>query len=758
MNLNLMQQEESWLKKFFSGRNALSWTAICDQTAPSHWLEQVQPWIEAFKAHSEESVAIVLPVFDAEGPCQWYGMASDARSASILSQELTALIGPSYSDFCGLSINVITSDSIEQALVDRFGKHVFRLNPISSELRLDITHALQLYLSLLKHRPPIPDRTQRPFGRIRADFDRALLAGNELDAQNLREELVATGRLNAEQQKYLEIRMLAGLGRQQQLAHDYTLIRSVLELSPPTQVLADIIEALYATFISSVELGNNLPDTLSVFRKNILQGFGPLFRERRGLRSLEVLKSFMLYELAQDHPDVIRCDDIIANCPIEDAGRDVLLRWRESLVVQFPPSTSDDLRESTNKALGDENYEAALDLCISALPAPFAYKGLLRCAVELGDDEVNHKVLKFVSQAPDVIRNSWDKRDLSRLALLESQPLIGATRIRPELDWMSWIEYVKAGDFDRPPLQILDEAVARWSIGSYANDPQLCKTLANSIGNASGEAEQIFRTAFVHFAEFFADRNSQPIRSFTPIYLMLLNAVAWNGAVSPNELEIASGLLQALIDTGPDKTDYTEAIEAYSEILEANSAPSNIDWALNASEMIAVSASPNKEVRLRFFLSVVEVAREHVHRINSIQREMLTLLAQDYGCTELISSFPVVQEIENETEREIQTNFSGLIGIYTLTETAAIRARQFLRKLLPNARVEINSDLASTDRLKHLASNADIFVFAWKSSKHQAYYAAKDARGDRNTLLPLGKGSASILECVLSELAQIQMN
>ena len=119
----------------------------------------------------------------------------------------------------------------------------------------------------------------------------------------------------------------------------------------------------------------------------------------------------------------------------------------------------------------------------------------------------------------------------------------------------------------------------------------------------------------------------------------------------------------------------------------------------------------------------------------------------------------VVQEIEKETEIEIQTNFSGIIGIYTLIETAAIRARQFLRKLLPNARVEINADMASTDRLKHLASNADIFVFALRSSsKYQAYYAVKDARGDRNTLLPLGKGSASILECVLAELAQIQMH
>ena len=116
------------------------------------------------------------------------------------------------------------------------------------------------------------------------------------------------------------------------------------------------------------------------------------------------------------------------------------------------------------------------------------------------------------------------------------------------------------------------------------------------------------------------------------------------------------------------------------------------------------------------------------------------------------------KKLKKKLKERFRPNFSGIIGIYSLIETAAIRARQFLRKLLPNARVEINADMASTDRLKHLASNADIFVFAWRSSKYQAYYAVKDARGDRNTLLPLGKGSASILECVLAELAQIQMH
>lgn len=752
MNLTLPTAEEFWLKKFFSGRNALLWTAVANRSAPSAWLEQVDPWIEAFAAQGE-GAAIVLPVFDADGPRQWYGMTTDARSATMLTQELTAAVGPSYSDFSGQALNATAGDSIESALEARFGRFVFRLTPVHPTARRDITQALQLYLSLRKHRPPIPDRTQRPFGRIRADFDRALLVGSEVDAQRLREELVGTGRLNAEHQKYLEIRLLAGLGRQQQLAHDYTLVRSILELSPPTQVLADIVEALYATYISPVEANLDFQTTIAAFCKHILQAFGPLFRERKGLRSPNVLKAFLLYELAQAQPDITRCDDIVANYPLEGPEREMVLRWRASVVADTQKSV--DLRDSANKAIGDENYEAALELCFAALPELFAYSGLLRCAIELADPETTGRVLEAIAAAPEAVCNEWGKRDLVRLEQLQVLPLYAETRIRPEADWLSWTAYVKAGNYDRPPIQILDEAVARWSVESYASDPQACNKLAEKIANSSGEAEQIFRKAFAHLAEFFVDRQSHAERSFIAIYLMLIRAVAWNGAVSANELELASQLMQALIDAGPVTQDYTEALDAYAEILAANNATSNIDWALNAAEMLAMHASSDKESRLRFFLGVIDMTREHAHRLNSVQRGMLSLLAQDYGCPDLLKGFPTAKKDNVPDEMAAHIKFSGLIGIYTLTETAAIRARQFLLKLLPNARVEINADMASTERLKHLAASSDIFVFAWKSSKHQAYYASKDARGDRETLLPLGKGSASILTCVIGALARM---
>jgi hypothetical protein len=286
-------------------------------------------------------------------------------------------------------------------------------------------------------------------------------------------------------------------------------------------------------------------------------------------------------------------------------------------------------------------------------------------------------------------------------------------------------------------LQILEEALPRWSVEAYSSDPTGCRKLAERIGNAGGAAEQTFRDAFAPLVEFFVDRPVRPVRGFAPLYAMLIRIVAWNGMVSANELELASAVVQAMVSLAPSREDYAEAVDAYAEIVAANSAPGNVDWALNAAEMLALYASPDSESRLRFFMVVVEMARACAHRLRPVQYEILSLLAKDYGCPGLLEAFPA---LDSAAEQLAQcADFAGLIGIYTLTESAGQRAQQFLRKLLPQARVEVNADHVTTDKLKSLAANADIFVFAWKSSKHQAYFAAKDARGSRQILLPLGK-------------------
>lgn len=745
-------EEIFWLEKFFSGRNYLKWKDIVSGSAPSTWLEYVLPWISAYSS-SKSHLPIVLPIFGPEGPLYWYAMVSDDSGAKAMSKELMAFIGPSYSNFSGEPTQLDLDDTIEKVLKGRFGRLVYRLDPVNLEDPPKIAEALQTYLSLLRRRPDVPDRTQRPFGRVRAEFDRALLAGNEPDAIRLRDELISSGRVDAEQEKYLEIRMLAGLGHQFQLAHDYPLVKSVLGLSLPAQTIADLVGALYSTYIAEIENKGDDGAVLAVFKNQIANNFGPLFLERKGVMHTSVLKAFMLFELVQAVPNWERCQAIVSVYP-EDKGRTLLKRWAERLSSP-KDEHKPNLLESTRQALADEDYELALQLSFKALPELWTYPAMLRCAVEIDNESVTRNVLDAVDKAPESERMNWTKRDLVRLKQLRSD--IADDRedeqrksVRPEMDWMSWVAYVESGSNDRSPILILEEVLPRWSVEAVASNPFVCRELADRIGNAGAEAELVYRDAFAYLVEFFVDRPERPIRAFAPIYTMLIRVVAWNGVVTANELELASAVVQALVSLAPSSEEYDEAIDAYSEILNANSAPGNLDWALNAAEMLAFYASPDKESRLRFFMAVVDMARASYHRLSSIQYELLKLLAKDYGCAELLESFSTGDVKVEEIAPRI--DFTGLVGIYTLTEQAGQRARQYLRKLFPEARIELNADHVATEKLKGLAVSADIFVFAWKSSKHQAYFAVKDARGSKRILLPLGKGSASILDCVLEEI------
>src|SRR5208337_3190725 len=100
---------------------------------------------------------------------------------------------------------------------------------------------------------------------------------------------------------------------------------------------------------------------------------------------------------------------------------------------------------------------------------------------------------------------------------------------------------------------------------------------------------------------------------------------------------------------------------------------------------------------------------------------------------------------------EIKSELDGrTIAIYTLAESAGQRAVRLLRDMAPTATVTLNNDLVCTDRLASLARQAELFVFAWRSSKHAAYYCVKNHRPEKlPLLLPRGKGTASIIQALL---------
>jgi hypothetical protein len=666
-----------------------------------------------------------------------------------MSAEVESLIGPSYSDFRGQATDLLDGDEIESALRARFGRCVIRITPGTEDDRQKIADLLLLYQGLLTRRPATPNRTQRPFGQIRSDFDRALLVGNEESATRFLAELVQSGRIGAEQRKCLEIRLLAGLGRWEELARNHALIASVMDLSLPPQTIADVVEALYASYVKPLEEDPDPRGLIASFKQNVATRYGPLFQERKGVRRPTVLRSFLLFELTQGELNLPRCQAILDAHADDGVGLSLARRWLENC-RQTKVHGKFDARENTRQAIADEDYEIATNLALEAIPEQWAYSALLRCAVEVNSSSVHQRVLALLGEASQSIRDKLSPKDRSRLETLRA---IGEeASVAVDADWISWGQWVTSGKYDHSPISVLESAVPKWSVESYALKPDQCLELARIVGNASGPAEQIFRDAFPALVGFFVEQPAAPIRGFAPLYGTLLRVLAWSGAVSRDELELASSLIQALLTVGPSTEAYKECVEDLCEIAAANSAPAHLDWALNVAELLAIFPMQEREAALRFFTQIVGAVRSMGHRVNATQRDVLRILAQDFGCVDLMDTIPVPQVEAGSVAAP--PKFEGVIGIYTLMEAAGDRAQRVLSKLLPGARIDVNNDGVATERLKALAANADIFVFAWKSSKHQAYFCAKEARKGRDLLMPLGKGTASIVRSVLDYLAR----
>jgi hypothetical protein len=157
--------------------------------------------------------------------------------------------------------------------------------------------------------------------------------------------------------------------------------------------------------------------------------------------------------------------------------------------------------------------------------------------------------------------------------------------------------------------------------------------------------------------------------------------------------------------------------------------------------------------RLRLFLQVLGQVAGFAHRLAPADLIPIETLAKDHGVgPEAVTALKRETATDEAAAASIPNLAGKKIGIYTLAEAAGSRAKAALENLFPGCRVVVNSDLVATAQLSSLAKAADLFVFAWKSSSHQAFYCVKDALAGKEPIWAPGKGTASILRAVLEHL------
>lgn len=750
MTRTIAKTVPAWVPLFFGGGNALAWSDIQGGLAPDGWGPEVLSWLEILE-RNEDGVAL-LPYLDASGSVVWYGVAQSDRAGRRLGEDITGFIGATYGGFDGRPHVPDASDTPGMVLAAALPSPMYRIAP-GARWITSARRAVGIYRSVLERRPSARRMSARSVGALRTRFDRALLAGNEEEASRLYDEILATGRLSLENRHYLRVRLLAGLGRWTELAAEARLLRALADLTLPPQVRAELLDALYRTHIDPVEDPRDAGAALEEFRLKIAP-FGRLFAMRQGLRQPRVVKAFLMHALLRVQPQREELDELKLLLPMSavDAPFSTALQnLADASVPAQPPASA----AEADTAFDDLEYDLALRLYAAIPPTRKSIARMIQCAHTIGTVDAGQAALDALATIPETegtlpqsVQTIIDRlRRLTTPAAGSASPTTGTAAATEPGTWLDWANWVAAGAPADQANRLVEQQSSNWAVDAYLQRDG-AGSLAQGLEDAAVTAPEVIQRAFPSLYQAFVGEAEEAQAALAPVYRALLSAVVLAPVRRNDDLELASTLATLALESGISEADYRNLTRELTGLVRQDASLNTLDWALDLAEIIATGRAALPSEQMNLVLAVLEIARSRMHRLTKRQIEIVRALCADLGIApnQYVSEAPE----EDPDEQALVALAARSIAIYTLAETAGQRALQILAKLVPGINVALNSDKVCTDQLATLARNAELFVFAWRSSKHAAYYCIKEHRPkEMRLLMPPGKGTASIVRVLL---------
>ncbi len=240
---------------FFSRGNLIR--ADCDPDSPEG--RYLQPLLQVL--YEVTDVPVVLPRRRPEqsGRLLAYVIALNPAHATTVSELLTAFVGPSYSYFDGRTARLEPNDPVDRAVLDFVGVgSTFVLSSPIPDKNGAVWGALRLLQETMRRRPVRPWQVPKPVGRLLAEFEAALAAGDHSASAQTFEQLRSSGGMTALNVANLRIKRLARLGRDHDLL-DLPDLPDVVTAVPPVPVTDAILTALYTTTVAEPLTAGDLP-------------------------------------------------------------------------------------------------------------------------------------------------------------------------------------------------------------------------------------------------------------------------------------------------------------------------------------------------------------------------------------------------------------------------------------------------------------------------------------------------------------------
>lgn len=716
----------AWLSDFFSGDNQIDLPGVMAGKFGPTYKEMLAPLVEAT---SEGRWPIILPFNDGH-QLRFYAAAQDERMLREIRRVLSASIGSAYTDR-ELPIIKEATNTSEKVLLNLAPSGLIRITLLQSnapnnglEGKKWVFATLKQVLQLYEQRPVLAEDVKRPVGRILRDLITACQVSDGAAAEALFQEINATGSLSQRNLLFLQLQALAA-GQKWEAILGHSQLTDCLSGRIPMQVTRLLLQALGNKFQPLLQVGFSGFDPKHVQEE--CHVLAPLFRISPPFKELKnVTLEWQAWAIGAALHGL---PDIASHIPA-----DVNTLWLEQLFswvgIKRRESTPDEDRtgKQFEEAFG---FQKAQELLQYSLVAP--------------SDELQGIVVEISEMPSHVLQQIENNSHLYDYWLSFQKK-----HLPREYGWNQWF-----ADLSRhkglEDIQILaNNESMNWPEASF-NSKQILETLETLDVDKFGED---LRNVMPTLVKWLQDRE---INCPDHFWLKLLELMALDNIVNKHDLQLAQLLLRLLLSSACRVDSYVEAIQALEILLEKVISISAYSAIIEIFDLLLENPCPAKRALQSSWAQVQKFALHKWHRLSSVEKMLTRFTAREIEGEgiEVVFQDIVNHHITKETD-EVAPDLSGkLLAIYSLTEGAARRAREMLAKMFPGLKIELNHDCVATPALENLAKNAEYFVFAASSAKHQAFYAVKHIRTD--LIYPNGKGASSIIKVFVDYLQKLHL-
>jgi hypothetical protein len=666
-------------------------------------------------------------------------VAADSEGERRGREVIAAFVGPAVGCLADIPLTLSSAAPADATLSRNGISHVISLVPAPGKDSNDLLTALERLVSVRSTQPEITREVPPALPFLLRDYWLALQQFDSAESGRLLASIEGLGLLSADNIRFLQVERLASLGRWPELAALPTF-RDLARSRRPRRISEELLEALWRTRIASDDGVTTARQALDRFATaGLVEDFASL------LRSVDVPSSASGRRLVAMSAVLDASDERLERLydAASEAERDFisdLRSWRDrgrtGVADQISPPASVSLSELLD--LGD--WEGVLRTAEERPGDPRAAEAAVRAAFETEDPGLSRRAVALLGQVPGK----------------ELNPLPGFRRMLHEvriagedecLSWAAWLDRVGRPEVWDRAAEVLRAESRTWDITEFASG-----TLAEASGthllegSSNANADQV-RLSLDLLCMLAGDLVAQTAGD--PLVQAVVMVVSEQQNPSRQVQEALRGLLEPLLDSGPDGERYAEYVSLLDNAWKKVESRSTFDWGLDIADLLLSMPCPDPAARGQFIQALMSWALGHRQQLALRQTVMANMLADQ---AELGLSLEIAQSAP-EHDNIWARLANARVGLYSLLPNAGIRLQERLSELAGGrVAVEHNDDHVATSGLQSLAAHADFMVVDTWHATHSATIAIDAVLPRVRQVLPRGGGVMSFLSALQDRL------